>query len=93
MAIQVNWLLDARAVTVRKDGTFAIDKARTREAVISLTSELMTVQGRGDRAAARQLLDRLGVIRPEVQRVLDRLGGIPVDIAPRFVTAEALAPR
>ncbi len=92
-ALQLNWLLDAGAVRPRQDGTFAIDAARTREAVVSLTREIMTIQARGDRAAARALLDRMGVVRPEVKRVLDRLAGIPVDVAPRFVTAEALAPR
>ncbi|HEY4285433.1 MAG TPA: hypothetical protein VGM62_20420 [Chthoniobacterales bacterium] len=33
---------------------------------------------------------RLGVIRPEVQRVLDKLKTVPVDIEPHFVTAEQL---
>jgi hypothetical protein len=90
-ALQLNWLLDAGAVRARADGTFAIDAARMREAVVALTREIMTVQARGDRAAARALLDRMGVVRPEGRRVLDRLGSIPVDVAPRFVTAEALA--
>ena len=40
--------------------------------------------------ASRTLLDRMVVIRPEVQRVIDRLTDVPVDIAPRFVTAEEL---
>jgi hypothetical protein len=93
MAVQLNWFLDAGAITVRKDGTFAIDGARMREAVASLTRELMTIQGKGDRAAAQALLERLGVVRPEVRRVLDRLAGVPVDIAPRFVTAEELTAR
>jgi peptidase M49-like protein len=93
MALQLNWLLDAGALAVRRDGTFAVDDAKMKDAVTSLTRELMTIEGRGDRAAARALLDRLGVIRPEVQRVLDRLGGVPVDIAPRFVTADALTRR
>jgi len=93
MALQLNWLLDAGAVTARPDGTFAIDAGKTKAAVVSLTRELMTIQGRGDGAAARALIARLGVIRPEVQRVLDRLGAVPVDIAPRFVTAEALTRR
>jgi hypothetical protein len=30
------------------------------------------------------------VIRPEVKRLLDRLSDVPVDIAPRFVTADEL---
>jgi len=93
MALQLNWLLDAGAVAPRADGTFAIDEARARAAVVSLTREIMTIQARGDRAAAKALLDRMGVVRPEVRRVLDRLRGIPVDVAPRFVTAEELTRR
>jgi hypothetical protein len=92
MAVQVSWFLDAGALRPRPDGTFAIDAARMREAVVSLTRELMTLQANGDRAAARAFLDRLGVVRPEVRRAIDRLAAIPVDVAPRFVTAEALAP-
>jgi hypothetical protein len=93
MALQLSWYLDAGALTPRRDGTIAIDEAKMRAAVISLAREIMTIQGTGDRAAAGALLDRMGVIRPEIRQVLDRLGEIPVDIAPRFPTAEALAPR
>lgn len=93
MALQLNWFLDAGAIAVRKDGTFAIDAAKMNAAVASLTRELMTIEGKGDRAAAKALLERLGVVRPEVQRVLDRLARVPVDIAPRFVTADELTRR
>ena len=50
----------------------------------------MTIQAEGDYAGARALGDRLGVVRPAVQRALDRLGGVPVDIEPRFTTATRL---
>ena len=93
MALQLDWFLDAGAVVVQKDGTFAADPAKMRTAVISLTKTLMELQARGDRAAAVALLDRLAVIRPAVQRVLDRLRAVPVDIAPRFVTADLLTRR
>lgn len=36
------------------------------------------------------MLSSLRVVGPEVARVLDRLTEVPVDIAPRFVTAETL---
>jgi hypothetical protein len=36
------------------------------------------------------MIDTLGVIRPETQRVLDRLTDVPVDIRPRFTTADQL---
>ena len=50
MALQLNWFLDHGAITARPDGTFAIDARRMREAVSSLTRELMTIEGKGDRA-------------------------------------------
>ena len=37
------------------------------------------------------MLEKLGVVRPEVQKVLDRLTGVPVDIEPKFTTAATLA--
>jgi hypothetical protein len=93
MALQLNWFLDAGAVVVLKDGTFAIDPVKMRAAVSSLTRELMQLQASGDRVAAVALLSRLAVLRPPVARVLERLQGVPVDIAPRFVTAEQLTRR
>ena len=41
-------------------------------------------------AGAQALLKKMVVIRPEVQRVLDKLTNVPVDIEPRFVTAAKL---
>jgi hypothetical protein len=90
MAIQLNTLLDAGAFRVAADGTFSVDAARIREAVTALTRDLMTLQAAGDYGKAQALVERLGVLRPEVKRVLDRLTAVPVDIEPRFPTAEQL---
>ncbi len=89
-AIQLNHLLDAGAVVVKADGTFSVDDARIREAVTSLSREIMTLQAEGSYTKARTLIDTFGVIRPQTQAVLDKLVDVPVDIAPRFTTAEAL---
>jgi hypothetical protein len=90
IAIQLNAFLDAGAVKVAADSTFSVDTATIRDAVTSLTRDLMTLQAAGDYGKAKGLIDRLGVLRPEVKRVLDRLGDVPVDIEPRFPTAERL---
>ncbi|HUS24132.1 MAG TPA: hypothetical protein VM369_04235 [Candidatus Binatia bacterium] len=90
MALQLNWLLDHGGVVVRPDGRFAVVPSKIREAVTSLASEIMRIQAAGDYDGARRLLDTLGVVRPAAQRVIERLRSVPVDIAPRFVTAEAL---
>jgi hypothetical protein len=87
IAIQLNHLLDQGAVTVAADGTFAVVPSKVRGAVEALTREIMTLQAAGDYARAAKMIGTLGVVRPEVQRVVDRLAGVPVDIAPRFTSA------
>jgi hypothetical protein len=92
IAIQLNALLDAGAVRVGADGTFAVVPARIKEAVAELSRRILTVQAEGDVAGARALV-ATAVVRPPVQRVLDRLRTVPVDIEPQFVTADELAGR
>jgi hypothetical protein len=36
------------------------------------------------------MAEKLGVIRPPVQAILDTLKDVPVDIEPRYVTAQQL---
>ena len=91
VAVQLNTFLDAGAVTVDVDGRFRMDHTRIREAVEGLTRRLLTIQAQGDYDEANRVLETLGVVRPEVQRVLDRLGGVPSDIQPRYTTTEAVA--
>ncbi len=92
-AVQLNDLLDRGAFRVAADGTFTVDAAKVKDAVTALTREILTIEAEGSYAKAKALLDRQGVIRPEVQKILDRLSNVPIDIAPRFVTAEALTGR
>ncbi len=53
----------------------------------------MTIQAEGNYTAAQGLLKEMVVIRPEVQKILDRLKDVPVDIEPKFVTAKRLLGR
>jgi hypothetical protein len=87
VAMQLNYLIDAGAF-VLKNGAFTVDVAKVKPAVTALTKELMTIQAEGNKAKAADLLSRLGVVRPEIQKILDKLIKVPVDIAPRFTTAE-----
>jgi hypothetical protein len=89
LALQLNYLLDAGAF--RADGgTFSVNPAHAKDAVAALTRELMTLQAAGDQQRAKEMLAKLSTIRPEVQKVLDKLSGVPVDIEPRFKVAERL---
>ena len=90
--LKCNFLGTARdgAVAVDANGTFQVDASKIKQAVTDLTRDIMTLQAEGSYAKAKALIDRLGVVRPEVQVILDRLKDVPVDIEPRFATAESL---
>ncbi len=90
IAVQLNFLLEQGGFAVKGDGTFAVDRTKVKEGVADLTSTLMTIEAEGAYAKAKALGDRLGVVRPPVQRALDRLAAVPVDIEPRFTTAAQL---
>jgi hypothetical protein len=90
VAIQLNYFLDHGGVTVAQDGTFAVNPERIRTNVVDLTRDIMTMQATGDVQAGKQMFEKMGVVRPQVQAVLDKLKDVPVDIEPRFVTAEQL---
>ncbi len=90
MALQVNYLMDKGAFTVRKDGTFAVDFAKVKDGVRDLTHDLLMLEANGDYNAAKQMLDKLVVIRPEFQKAIDSLSSLPTDIQPVFVTADKL---
>jgi Peptidase family M49 len=89
IAIQMNYLLDHGAFRVNADHTFSVDDAKMADAVTSLTREIMTLQAEGSYEKAKQLITTLGVVRPQVQAVIDKLTAVPVDIEPRFTSAGA----
>jgi peptidase M49-like protein len=90
VAIQLNYFLDHGGVTVAADGTFAVNASRIKQNVIDLTRDIMTMEATGAYVDAKQMLEKMAVVRPPVRRVLDRLVSVPVDIEPRFVTAASL---
>ncbi len=86
MAVQFNYLADKGAFVRKADG-WEVDPAKIKGAVRDLANELLTIEARGDYAAAKRLLDTLGVLRPEMTATLGSVGAVPVDIQPIFVTA------
>ena len=92
MAIQVNYLLDKGAFVSHGDGTFAVDFAKIKAAVADLDREFLTIEATGDYARAQELMKRYVVIRPDVQKALDKMKAVPNDIRPAFTTAARLVP-
>ena len=90
MAIQMNYLLDKGAFVAHPDGSFSVDFKKIKGAVADLDRDFLTIEATGDYAAAREMMDKYVVIRPEVRKALDKLKSVPNDIRPVFVTAAGL---
>ncbi|NQT24081.1 peptidase [candidate division KSB1 bacterium] len=84
VTIQLNYYLDKRACTVDSDGRFRVNDRRMKRAVKDLAEDLLKIEAEGDYAAAKALIEKYRVIRPEVQLALDRLKDVPIDIRPIY---------
>ncbi len=65
-----------------KTGRYRVDFDKMTAAMNALSAKLLTIQGDGDYAAAKQLTDRMGTVDAELAGDLERLdqAHIPVDI-------------
>ena len=89
IAMQFNYLTDEGAFEVNEaTGTFSVNQAKVKEAVRKLTNEIMTIQAEGSYDKAKAMLDKYAVIRPPMQKALDRLRAVPTDIEPIFPLAK-----
>jgi hypothetical protein len=90
MAIQMNYILDQGGFVSHGDGTFAVDFKKIKQAVTDLDREFLTIEATGDYARAKDMMSKYVVIRPDVQKALDKMKTVPNDIRPEFSTARAL---
>lgn len=90
MAIQMNYLLDKGGFVSHGDGTFSVDYAKIKQAVADLDREFLTIEATGDYARAKEMMAKYVVIRPDVQKALDKMKSVPNDIRPAFTTAKSL---
>lgn len=84
VAMQFNFLMDEGAFIQKNNGKFTVNMARIQPAVKKLTHELLTLQAEGSYDKAKTMLAKYGVIRPVMQKALDTLKDVPVDIEPIF---------
>ncbi len=91
MAVQFNYLTDKGAFVYR-NGVWEVDAAKIKGAVRDLAHDLLTIEATGDYAGAKQMFDKLAILRPDTAATITRMNNLPVDIRVSFVTADAIAP-
>ncbi len=80
--IRFNFFDEMGAFTRNADGTYTVNYDKFQEAMDALSTEILTLQGNGDYAAASTMVKEKGVIKEQLQIDLDNLSdlGIPVDV-------------
>jgi len=85
VALQFNYLMDAGALTAdATTGRFRVNPQKIKAGVRDLTRELLTIEAEGSYSRAKAMLDKYAVVRPDMQKALDGLKDLPVDIEPKF---------
>lgn len=83
MALQFNYLLDQGGFVLNADGTYSVNFARIKDAVRGLCRDLLTIEAEGDYARAKKWIAELAVVRPPLEKTLDRMKSIPTDLVQR----------
>ncbi len=80
--IRFNFFKEKGAVTRNEDGTYTVNYDKLGQAMKELSNMILTLQGNGDYEGVVQLVKEKGLIKPELQKDLDRLSAakIPVDV-------------
>lgn len=87
-AVQINRFLEEGAALFDDNAArFRVDPGKLETSIRSLVADICGIQHRGDRAAADAMLARYGVMSRPMERALEGLGGIPVDLRPIYPLA------
>jgi len=70
------------AFTRNSDGTYSVNFEKMKQAVESSSQQIIKIQGDGDYASAKGLIEKDGFIKEDLKKDLERINkaGIPVDI-------------
>ncbi|HXI02399.1 MAG TPA: hypothetical protein VNI57_04410 [Candidatus Saccharimonadales bacterium] len=88
VALEYNYLKEKGAIlNDEKTGRFSVDFDKFEGGLKDLVHDICVVQARGDYEGAGELLEKYAKVPPELQKALDGLKGIPVDIRPVYTAA------
>ena len=88
---QFNFLLEKGALDIDDQGRFRAIPEKFPGTLRDLLHEMLMLQALGDYAGTALFLEQYGQASEELEAAIARLEDVPVDIRPRYPTAETLA--
>ncbi|MDH3217363.1 MAG: peptidase [Candidatus Krumholzibacteria bacterium] len=87
--IEFNFMREQGAITLDADtDRFHVNLDKMPAAVEALSNRLLMIQAVGDYDAAAEFIAKYGEPTPDVDRMLEKLANIPVDIEPQYAAEE-----
>ena len=84
VAIQFNYFIEKGAFYADEDGKLNVDKEKILPAVRELATKLLTIEALGDYEAAKQFIKKYRQMTPLMQKLIDDLKHVPIDIRPSY---------
>lgn len=80
--MRFNFFQEQGAFTKNEDGTYTVNFEKSKAAMELLVQKIIYIQGDGDYEMAKNWVETEGVVKPDLQKDLDRINasGIPVDV-------------
>lgn len=80
--LNMKYFADNGAFVYQEDGTYKVNFEEMKAAVTSLLGKILVIQGDGDYEAAREWVERDGVMTEQLRADLDKVNatGLPIDI-------------
>jgi hypothetical protein len=78
--IQLNFLREHNVIRLTKDGKITVDEANFLGSLEELVRAVVTIEAEGDYAAAGKMLEKYGVMTPEITKIVESLKEIPRDL-------------
>jgi hypothetical protein len=80
--VRFNYFVEKQAIILNPDGRYKINFDKMKDAVISLSGLILTMQGDGDYNKVKDMIEKMGIIGKQLQTDLNRIKSenIPVDV-------------
>ena len=90
-AVAVNYILEKGGfIFDEQTARFSVNKEKIEDAVKQLCHDILMIQAHGDYAAAKEMTDKYRKLTPPLQKALENLSHVPVDIRPIYAIEKEL---
>ena len=86
VAIQFNYCFEKGAFKTDQNGKLDFDEEKIFPVLSELANKLLLLQAKGDYEGAKELIKKYKVMSPLMQKYVDMLKDIPIDIRPTYPT-------